>query len=249
VPSPSAAFAATRLPLVSVVMPCFGRTGLFHDALWSCLEQDYDALEVILVDDGSKPPLTVPYEDPRIRVIRQPRNRGPSAARNAGLRAARGEYVKFMDSDDMLANPAALSRFVRVAEEEQADLVYGDCVMVNLVTGRIGRLFDGQLDESLYGSNFLNPSRVLIRRSLGEQVVFPEHMRLGEDWAYFMHCVWRDHLRVAHIAEPLVLYRLNAESASNAWAGSLERYSDMIESHRQRLLRIRACVGESHGGC
>lgn len=246
-PLPPARAAAGR-PMVSVVIPCYGRKELFRDALWSCLEQDYDPLEVILVDDGSSPPLEVPYEDRRIRLTRQPRNRGPSAARNAGLRAARGEYVKFLDSDDVLAHRDVLGRLAAAAEEEQADLVYGDCLMVNIVTGRIGRLFDGQLDESLYGSNFLNPSRVLVRRSLGEQVQFPEHMRLGEDWAYFMHCVWREHLRVTHVNEVLVLYRLNDESASNAWAGSLERYSDMLESQRQRLLRIWACEGGPIGG-
>jgi len=76
---------------VSVVIPTYNRAHLVDRAIRSVLNQTYQDFEIIVVDDGSTP---------RIRYIRHEKNRGGSAARNTGIRAARGEYIAFLDSDD-----------------------------------------------------------------------------------------------------------------------------------------------------
>ena len=89
-------------PLVSVVMPVYNAERFLREALDSVLAQDYEPFEVIVVDDGSTDGSAAILESyPGLRVIRQ-ENRGPSAARNAGIAEARGEIVAVADADDVL---------------------------------------------------------------------------------------------------------------------------------------------------
>ncbi len=88
-------------PLVSVVIPCFNGERFLAAAIDSALSQDYTAMEVIVVDDGSTDGSHRIMESyaSRIAVVRQT-NGGPSAARNSGIRLSQGSYVAFLDADD-----------------------------------------------------------------------------------------------------------------------------------------------------
>lgn len=89
-------------PFFSVILPTHNRLGMLREALRSVREQSFEDYEIIVVDDGSTDG-TVEHlaaHEPGIQVIHQP-HRGPGAARNAGIAAARGAYVAFLDSDDV----------------------------------------------------------------------------------------------------------------------------------------------------
>jgi glycosyltransferase involved in cell wall biosynthesis len=89
---------------ISVVMPVFQRQDSGGRALRSALAQGIDGLEVVVVDDGSDPAFAIPDDlarDPRVRLVRQARNAGAAAARNRGVREASGEWIAFLDSDDL----------------------------------------------------------------------------------------------------------------------------------------------------
>lgn len=89
-------------PKISVVIPTYNRQDLLNQALESILNQTYQDFEAIIVDDGSSIPIQVDLPDnSRIRIISHPSNMGASAARNTGIKAARGELVAFLDSDDL----------------------------------------------------------------------------------------------------------------------------------------------------
>ncbi|WP_342151967.1 glycosyltransferase [Methylorubrum sp. SB2] len=90
--------------LVSIVMPVFNREKIVGEAIASVLAQTYAHFELIVVDDGSKDDSVAAvkaFDDPRIRLIELPYNRGVSAARNAGLREGRGPFVAYIDSDNV----------------------------------------------------------------------------------------------------------------------------------------------------
>jgi len=90
-------------PAVSVIVPVYNRPEVVISALQSVLDQTFTDFEVVVVDDGSTPPLTLPEKigaDDRVKIIHLARNQGPSAARNAGARAARGQWLAWLDSDD-----------------------------------------------------------------------------------------------------------------------------------------------------
>lgn len=91
---------AMNATLFSVVIPTRDRPHYLAEAVASVLTQTVDDLEVIVVDDGSTMSLSMPA-DRRVRLIVHPENRGISAARNSGIRASRGQYVTFLDDDDI----------------------------------------------------------------------------------------------------------------------------------------------------
>ena len=99
--------------VISVIVPVYNVSAYLPECLDSILSQDYEKLEVILIDDGSTDDSgaicdAYAQRDNRIRVIHQ-KNGGAAAAKNAGLRAATGEYLSFADSDDFL-EPGAQGR-------------------------------------------------------------------------------------------------------------------------------------------
>lgn len=89
--------------LVSIVIPTHNDQHCLDSAVRSCLEQSYDNFEVVVVDDGSESTVQLPSDlmDGRVKVIRIDHS-GPGAARNAGIRATRGDFIKFLDADDSL---------------------------------------------------------------------------------------------------------------------------------------------------
>lgn len=93
--------ADTPLPaLFSIIIPTHGRPDLLRAAVQSVCMQHVTSIEVLVIDDASAEPVG-DFDDPRVRVIRQPMQRGPAASRNAGLDAARGRYIAFLDDDDL----------------------------------------------------------------------------------------------------------------------------------------------------
>jgi hypothetical protein len=120
-------------PLVSVIIPAYKAAAYIRETLESVFRQTHRNFEVILVNDGS--PDTEDFERAiasyrdRLVYIRQ-ENAGPSAARNAGIRRARGEYLAFLDSDDIWY-PTCLAAHVELALSRQppCDLVYADVLV------------------------------------------------------------------------------------------------------------------------
>ena len=89
-------------PLVSVVTPVYNGEAFLRETLDSIFAQDYEPFEVIVVDDGSSDGSgAIARSYPTVRYIRQ-ENQGPAAARNAGIAAARGEFLAFVDADDVI---------------------------------------------------------------------------------------------------------------------------------------------------
>lgn len=115
--------------LVSVIVPVYKAKEFLAPCMESIFAQDYEPMEIILVDDGSPdecPALCDAYagKNEGVRVIHQ-ENRGLGMARNAGLVAARGKYVCFVDSDDELDGPTCIRCMVARAEKKHADITQG----------------------------------------------------------------------------------------------------------------------------
>ncbi len=86
-------------PLVSVVIPTYGRPQWLSEAIDSVLAQSMQDFELVVVDDASPEPVAVP-EHPKVRLVRRETNGGAAAARNTGVEASRGRYLAFCDDDD-----------------------------------------------------------------------------------------------------------------------------------------------------
>ena len=116
---------------VSIIIPCFNQAPFVADAIESALAQQGAPCEVVLVNDGStdgSERIAARYRG--VRIVHQP-NRGLSAARNAGLDAARGDIIVFLDADDCLLPGAAAAAVAAFERRPEAAMVFGRCVLVD----------------------------------------------------------------------------------------------------------------------
>lgn len=138
---PSAPRTSAQKPTVSVVIPAYNGAEFLGEALDSVLAQTYQPLEVIVVDDGSEdetPQVVAAYAGKVTYICKQ--RGGPASARNAGIRAAKGEWIAFQDADDIW-KPDLLEKLVKASAETGADLVFCDGLTLrNGSTGGPSRL-------------------------------------------------------------------------------------------------------------
>ena len=198
---------------VSVVIPAYNHARYLAAAIDSALAQTYAPVELIVVDDGSTddtPRVLAAYGD-RIRVIRQP-NQGAGAARNAGLAASRGEYVAFLDSDDIWLPRKLELQMARFDADPDLGLVHCGAETIDEEGRTIGYLLDGlegwvasdllRLDREVMGPG----SDIVVPRRVAEEVGgFDERLPPSEDWDFSYRIAAR--YRVGYVAEPLIRYR------------------------------------------
>lgn len=187
-------------PLVSVIIPFYNRIGLLPRALESVIGQTYKELEIILVDDGSTDdvgPILSEFKDGRIRYVRHDVNRGVSAARNSGIKAAVGDYISFLDSDDEWLPTKAerqVASLVGGRGEFEVSYCFSDVVsdVTNKLIGRHNFEEEGNiLHHALIGTIaqeggnclcILVNSLMLAKEEMLRVGGFDETMRKHEDW-------------------------------------------------------------------
>lgn len=218
--------------LVSVILPTFNRARTLARAIRSVLNQGYDNLELLVVDDASTDEteaLMATLVDPRLRYIRLARNGGASRARNEGLRLAKGDYIAFQDSDDeWLADK--LERQVAAAREvgSPADPVCVFHTKVMYVSGGTHNNAQHKIScipvldkdstredfiREIHSGNLISTQALLISRGAFEKVgLFDERLANCVDWDYAISLIY--HTRTIFLDEPLVMTYLQSDSIS-----------------------------------
>ncbi len=219
---------------VSVIVPVHNRASLVKQTLQALLMQSRPADEIIVVDDGSTDGSVEAVKSfgDAVRIIRTP-NGGPARARNCGLAEAKGDFIQFMDSDD-LPTPEFIE--ARIATLQGADLAYGPWTPVWFDGARItGDGFVRQtaparypLDAFLRGWVLFIPN-AMIRRSLLEDVGgYPEELVTGEDMLLLSRILRRTD-RLSHTCKSLLLVRQHPEGQISAnRAMGLQRVTDEL---------------------
>ena len=229
-------------PTVSVIVPMYNAENFIKPALESLLTQTFTDFEVILIDDCSTDrtlEIAKTFDDPRIKLVVNEKNLGnPGSARNVGLEHAIGEYVYFMDDDDLLL-PNCLETFIDAIGDN--DAVFNGA-WLGAVNGEMRRLEDldcrvVRLDVSenvsadpkqRIWSELVNhkmhypPWLYLYRRALLKDIRFPDCV--AED-VFFLLDVLLSTDRIVKFAEPLYIWRVKQTSASQ----TINRLSRNIE--------------------
>lgn len=203
-------------PLVSVVIPTYNRADWLCEAVESVLAQTYAPIEIIVVDDGSTDgtPDMLAARFPAVRCIVQP-NAGVSAARNRGLAAAAGQYINFLDDDDLFMPDKIARQVARLEADPELFLVhcrYHDVDAAGHKLGRVGVLPEGEALPDLLRGNFIWMSAPLIRREAVERVGgFDETLSTCADYDLWLRLA-ADGARFGCVQEPLGCYRLHGAS-------------------------------------
>jgi|CXWL01.1.fsa_nt_gi glycosyltransferase involved in cell wall biosynthesis len=168
-----------KAPTVSVIIPTRDRGDLLQETLESVALQTFDDHEIVLVDDGSSEPVVVPDFGRPVTIARHVRPLGPGSARNTGLAHANGEYVLFLDDDDLIT-PRRLERGVETIGRNPMHAM-GVAMMASDRTLAIRRdlRFDGDLTETLHRGVLPSTGQTLFRRDCCVQ--FDPSLRLMED--------------------------------------------------------------------
>lgn len=216
---------------ISVIVPTFNRTRFLEEAVDSVLAQTRRAEEVLIIDDGSDERFKlrlqqIARKDPRITLHSLPKNSGVSSARNKGLELARGDYLFFMDDDDLVPR--------RLFEKTGAELdsnpatdgtICSYSFQFERPVGGEGRgiaRFDYRKDSAGLWSNPFNVfvrscppiHSLLVRREAIANHRFPEDLIVGEDW-YFWLSVTSRGCRLKLLADLEVCYRRHTEDTTS----------------------------------
>jgi CDP-glycerol glycerophosphotransferase len=240
------------VPEVSIVVPVFNAGGFLQDCLDSLRAQHLHAIEIICVDDASTDGsaailAAAATADARIRVIAHAANRGAAVARNTGLAAATGQFVRFADADDVLP-PESSSRLIERAVATGAEVVRGSLAMFNAERPDITTWQTAPEDVAAvnfescrslwtpwWHTSFLYSRELLAARDLR----YPE-LRRGED-PVFLASVLAAASRISLIPDVVYHYR-RYRKATGSGAVSFADVRDMLRHARiVKEIQLKTC--------
>ncbi len=208
-----------RIDTVSVIMPAYNCERYVSDAISSVIRQTYHTWELIIVDDCSNDGTyeickSISEKDARIRLIRNNENKGVSFSRNRGISESKGNWIAFLDSDD-LWDDRKLEKQIGLIEKEECSFAFTGSRFI----GEDNKFYNGIFRvpkvvsyKQLRKANVISCSSVLICKELLKNIKM-ENDDMSEDYA-----VWLKVLKKGNIAcgldEPLLIYRISKTSKS-----------------------------------
>lgn len=212
------------MPTISAIIPVYNGEKTIQETIESVLNQTWFDLELIVINDGSQDStldIISSISDSRIKVFSYP-NAGLAASRNRGISHASGEYIAFLDADDLWTPNKLESQWKALQENPQAAVAYSwtDCVDESGQFLRRGSYItvNGDAYSNLLLIDFLeNGSSALIRRQAIDAVGgFDESLTAAEDWDLWLKLASRYHF--VAVASAQILYRVSTDSMSaNVW--------------------------------
>ena len=252
---------------VEVIIPCYNSSKYIQKTMESVLNQDYNPLEIITIDDGSTDGTREILESylPKIRILSHPNNAnlGQAASVNLGIRESKSDLIAFLDSDDIWY-PNKIEEQVKIFQKYSGvGLVYTNGYLIDESDNILYKLFpEGFQEENISRKILLKcyirtPSSVMVRRETLEQIgLFKPYLRNGQD-----HDMW---IRVSEVAkfyylpQFLIAYRKRPGQISSRrqlWEGGFtvlkdacQRYPYGLNLRRKRLAVLYYRLGEYDWG-
>lgn len=221
---------------VSVVIPAYNSMAYLPQTITNLLQQSYADFEVVVVNDGSTDNTSEwvsQIDDPRIRLIDQT-NLGLAGARNTGIREATGEYLAFLDADDLWESSKLLEQVKVLDSHPEVGVVYTWVAYVDEFGNSTGRVVqnhhEGHIWQQLTQRNLVESGSVaMVRRECFAKCGMFD-CNLGsfvEDWDMWLRIAQYYPFKV--VKQPLVFYRQVASSASRNWQNMAQSYQLVIE--------------------
>ena len=241
--------------MVSIIITTYNRRSYLKEAVLSVLNQDYEAKEVIVVDDGST---DTPYEEIKdlpVRYVYKP-NKGISSARNAGIKASRGDYIAFLDVDDLWMK-GKLSCQMELMEKEGYLISYTDEIWIRngkRINQKLRhRKYSGWIFEQCLPLCIISPSSVLMKREVFDHAgLFDEALPVCEDYDMWLKITSR--YQVLFIEKPLITKRGGHEDQLSRRYEAMDRFRiqslfNILKSHTLPLPMHHAALEELKRKC
>ncbi|MFM7202891.1 MAG: glycosyltransferase family 2 protein [Myxococcota bacterium] len=225
-------------PTISVVIPTYNRATYLPLSVQSVLAQDVPVLEILIVDDGSTDntaAVVAELEGP-IRYLPQ-KNAGPATARNHGIREAKGEWVAFLDSDDLWELGKLRRQLELASTDTRIGMVHGAARIIDKEGKLTGELwtkpdYRGACFEKLSIANGVNASSVLVKRSLLEHVGgYDTQFAALENWELWLRLSL--HCHFAYSEQPLSRYRIHGGNLIKDLSRTRRAYELLLKKHME----------------
>ncbi|HIK07287.1 MAG TPA: glycosyltransferase family 2 protein [Trichormus sp. M33_DOE_039] len=223
------------MPKVSVIIPAYNAMAFLPTTLDSVLQQTFSDYEVIIVNDGSSDGIVHWFTqiiDVRVKLITQ-ENQGPAAARNNGITNSQGDYIAFLDADDIW-EATKLEKQVAILEANPTiGLVYswvGSIDAQGNIDNKIRKnIFEGNVWEKILEHNIIEcGSNPMVRRKCFDNVgVFDPCLAYAQDWEMWVRIASRYAFKV--VDETLVYYRSHPSNRSKNWQIMEQNYNLIFE--------------------
>ena len=210
-------------PLVSVIMPAYNAEAFIAESIVSVQQQTYENWELLIIDDASKDRTLEVIEkfrnkDKRVQLHRLPTNQGAGFARNIGIKASKGDFISFLDADD-LWQPEKLQKQLDFMQEQQVQVCYSSYELIdeagqplNKTVKALQRLPFKKLLRANYVGNLTG---IYNAKKLGK--IYCPLIRKRQDWGLWLLAV-REARGAKGIREALAKYRVRENSISrNKW--------------------------------
>lgn len=212
-------------PSVSVIIPIYNQEIFIEKTVESVLAQTFRDFEILLVDDASEDgssrigqSFAERYQN--IFLIQHTKNRGPGAARNTGIEAARGSFFAFLDGDDLM-RPQCLDRQMRLLHMDiRIDILYTALEVVD-ETGQFLTYLRGHQEKPenffplmLFRNQIPGPGMILAKKNVFDKERYPEDRKHGEDYALILRLAEQLY-RFFYLDESLYIHRRHAHNLSN----------------------------------
>ncbi|GJQ50989.1 MAG: glycosyl transferase [Candidatus Kuenenia stuttgartiensis] len=207
-------------PLVSVIIPTYNGSRFIKETIQSALDQTYRNLEIIVIDDGSTdntPEIVKSTNNQKVTYIRQ-ENAGAAMARNLGINISKGEYIAFLDHDDLWLPHKLERQLLLFGKNPMVAMVYSDTFIIdenNFVTGKFSqktKFFRGMIFKELFLSCFITILTVIIKRSVFIEIGPFLPFKISEEYDLYLKCAAK--YSIDYINEPLAKYRIHESNTS-----------------------------------
>lgn len=211
--------------LVSVIIPAYNQSKYIRETIDSVLKQTYNNVEIIVVNDGSTDDTLKILQEygNKIKIINQ-KNKGLAGARNSGIREAKGDYLAFLDSDDLWYNNMLSVMVSHLKNNQQSDIAACSCDLIDEKSQRIRRFnrmsfFRNKIKNSFLRTltliNMFPVHTLLIRKKCFDCCgVFDESLRATEDWDLWLRMAVHGH-KFLLIDDVIAKYRIHGESMTH----------------------------------
>ena len=193
-------------PLISVILPVYNGEKYLAEALQSVYDQHYAPMEIIAIDDGSTDgtaQILSQYSD-RIQYLQQ-ENQGPAAARNSGIQKAKGDFITFIDADDLWPDKKIMVQMNVFHRYPETDIVQG-LVSRIVLPGAITNIKNNETEFEFMGSNL---GAMIIRRSVFDKIgYFDESLTYHSDTDFWFRAREAG-IRILVLEEVALIYRIH----------------------------------------
>ena len=247
----------TQNELISVIIPNYNSGKFLGEAIESVVNQTYKNIEIIVINDGSTDnteEIAKKWQkrDERVRYLKHKENKGPSAARNTGIKNSRGEYIAFLDADDVWL-PKKIEIQINKINDLDADLVFSNWYIWEPIKNVRVKAFNsnplGNKEDLLclfIKKNFGNPSTALLKKSSLEKIgLFDESLKSSEDYDLWLRFILKG-MKIVFCIEPFIYSRKHPEQmTANTYRMRTSRlavFKKIIQNEPNTLIKCPVLV-------